>query len=41
LIKEHAQSNFFNNSEEIMKQIDELRSKLERASRTEAKRIKD
>lgn len=34
LIKEHAQNNFFNNSEQIMKEIEELRAKLAVATRT-------
>lgn len=39
LIKENAQNNFFNNSEQITNQIDELKKRLESANRIESKRI--
>jgi len=41
LIKEHAQSNFFNNSDEVIKEISELQERLQYASRVEGKKIKE
>lgn len=33
LLKDHAQNNFFNNSEQILNQIEELKEKLKSATR--------
>lgn len=37
LIKDHAQNNFFNNSEQILNQIEELKEKLRNATRVQSK----
>jgi len=37
LIKEHANNNFYNNSEQIISQINDLKEKLASATRTQSK----
>ena len=41
IIKEHAQTDYANNNEERLKEIEELKTKLANATRTESRRIND
>jgi FtsZ-binding cell division protein ZapB len=40
-VKEHAQTDSASNNEERMKEIEELKEKLNKCTRTEARRIND